>query len=265
MSTAINQFKDNLSWEEKAKLNPLFAVMSDDIFKESGTAFTEEQLAIFYLQGERFWKRWLETLLWDKTDIQALPIMEYGCGMGRILNQAAKAGIKSTGVDISASQLEFANQYCPNADKIEFILLDAHAVIPLKNESFDIVYSYAVLQHIKQSSALKLAIKEICRMVKKGGQVKVQLRSQHQFLSNGIYRGYRTVNFENSSLCFYFRKLGPIYLPVFRFSKHTNWTGACIYFSISSLIRQFKLQGVQTNQLEIDAENKLVWITGSKN
>ena len=99
MSTHINKFKDNLTWEEKAKQNPLFAVISDEIFKDSGTTFTSEQLTVFYYQGERFWKRWLRSLLWDKENISSLSILEYGCGMRRIINQAAEARLKSAGVE----------------------------------------------------------------------------------------------------------------------------------------------------------------------
>lgn len=264
MSKDLNQFKNELSWEDKAKINPLFAVMSDDIFKESGVEFTEEQLAVFYEQGERFWKRWLQSLGWDKYDLSQLKIMEYGCGMGRIINQAAIVGFKSTGVDISASQLDFARKFCPNANKIDFLLLDNSGRIPIPDESFDIVYSYAVLQHIKESSALKKAIGEICRTVKKGGRIRVQVRSQHNYLSRGNYRFYHAFNFENASLSFYLRKLGPIYVPKLKFSKHTNWVGACVYHSMSNLLNQFNDHGVIINQIEMDAENKLVWMSGIK-
>jgi ubiquinone/menaquinone biosynthesis C-methylase UbiE len=264
MSTDLNKFKDNLTWEEKAKQNPLFAVMSDEIFKDSGTTFTSEQLTVFYHQGERFWKRWLQSLLWDKENISSLSILEYGCGMGRIINQAAEAGLKSAGVDISASQLEYAKNFCPNAEKIEFILLNEEGLVPRESEQFDIVYSYAVLQHIKQSSALKKAIKEICRMTKKNGTVKVQLRGQDNNLSRDAYSNFSALNFENSSLYFYFKKVGFLFLPVIKYKKHTNWVGACIYYNAKTLIKLFEQNGVKINQTDFDAENKVIWFNGIK-
>lgn len=264
MSTDLNKFKDNLSWEEKAKLNPLFAVMSDEIFKDSGTEFTSEQLSMFYQQGENFWKRWLQSLLWNKKDVTDISILEYGCGMGRIINQAAAAGLKSAGVDISASQLEYAKEFCPNAAAIEFILLNNEGLVPKKDECYDIVYSYAVLQHIKQTSALKKAVQEICRLTKIGGQVRLQVRSQHEYLSSGKYKSFRAINFEDSSLCFYFRKAGPIYIPMIKYNKHTNWVGACANFSINSLSILLINDGIKINQIEFDNENKLVLLNGIK-
>lgn len=260
-----NNFKDELSWEEKAKINPLFAIMSDKIFDNSSTEFTNSELSIFYSQGERFWKRWMQPLLWDVKDVSNIRIAEFGCGMGRILNWAADAGMKATGIDISESQLEYAKRFCPESNAINFILLDKLGLIPSDNESFDIVYSYAVLQHIKESSALKGAISEMCRILKIGGKIKVQLRSQHTYLSRWKYIYFKSINFQNSSLCFYLRRTGPIYLPILRLNKHTNWKGACVNFSISSLIKLFNRNGIQVNQLEFDPQNKVVWITGTKN
>lgn len=260
----MNKFKDELTWEEKAKQNPMFAVMSDEIFLEATAQFSEEQLEVFYKQGERFWKRWFDNILWNYENIDQLNIMEYGCGMGRIINQAAISGLKCTGVDISNSQLEYAKSYCPNSNKIEFLLLDNRALIPAAPKTFDIVYSYAVLQHIKQSSALELAIIEICRVLKVGGLLKVQVRSQHQYLSQNIYSFFRSINFENGSLCFYLRKTGPLNIPIIRFNKHTNWSGACSNFSVEKLIYLFQRQGIMVNQIEFDQESHLLWIIGVK-
>jgi ubiquinone/menaquinone biosynthesis C-methylase UbiE len=266
MSNQIEEFKDDLTWEEKARLNPLFAVMSDEVFKDSGTEFNEQQLKTFYEQGERFWKKWLRQMLWDKSEdeIRNTSILEYGCGMGRIINQAAAMGMKAAGLDISSSQLEYARNFCPNAKNIDFLLLDEKGAIPVGDGAFDIVYSYAVLQHIKQSSALESAISEICRVVKKGGLVRVQVRSQHAYLSYLQYKWFHSINLETSSWCFYLRKTGPIYLPVIRKNKHTNWVGACANYSIATLLKRFSSQGVAVNQIEFDAENKLVWLTGIK-
>lgn len=266
MSKNIESFKDDLSWEDKAKLNPLFAVMSDEIFKDSGSQFSENQLAVFYDQGRRFWNLWLRQIVWDKTseEIRNTKILEYGCGMGRIINQAAEMGMIASGVDISQSQLTYAREFCPNSNRIDFLLLDQEARIPVSDNHFDIVYSYAVLQHIKHSSALKKSIAEICRVVKPAGLLRIQVRSQHYYLSNFQYKWFRSINFEESSLCFYLRKLGPVYLPVVRKVKHTNWVGACASFSVATLLNEFKKGGVDIKQIEFDSENKLVWLTGRK-
>jgi SAM-dependent methyltransferase len=242
----------------------LFAVMSDAEFRNSDTNFSPEQLTAFYEQGRRFWNRWLRSLLWDRPPDTRQSILEYGCGMGRILNQAPLEGLDAFGVDISRSQVDMARTYCPQASMIDFMVLDEAGKIPRENGSFDIVYSYAVLQHIKSTSSLDKAIGEICRVTKPGGLVRVQVRSHHAFLSRNVYRWFSALNFEHASICFYLRKIGFIYVPVVRLNKHTNWVGACANHSVGKLLGKFDLNGVAIQQIEFDSANKLVWFTGRR-
>ncbi len=51
-----NAFKKDLTWEQKANENPLFAIMSDKIFENKSKEFDDSDLKAFYKRGELLWK-----------------------------------------------------------------------------------------------------------------------------------------------------------------------------------------------------------------
>ncbi len=63
------KFKHQLSWDDKAKLNPLYAIMSDDFLKGSSTDFKQEELDKFYLKGSKFWNRWFAPVFESSDDL----------------------------------------------------------------------------------------------------------------------------------------------------------------------------------------------------
>lgn len=265
MAQDLEKFKKDINWEEKARSNPLYAIMSDDVFKGSGDEPTMEELTILYSQGEKFWKKWFEPLFWDKQSTKDLVLLEYGCGMGRIINYPAPHFAKCYGIDISERQIEYANKYCPNRSQVTFSLLEKPSLsIPLKDAEVDVVYSYAVLQHIQQRSSLVKAITEMARVLKKSGKLKVQVRTTHEHLSIGKRSSYRSTVFENYTLAFYMRKISFFRFPVIRLIKHTNWSGAGCFFSIGGFQLLLKEAGIQVDAIEFDVKHNVVWIEGSK-
>ena len=265
MATSIGNFKKDFDWEDKAQTNPLYAIMSDSVFENSGIEPTQEELTALYRQGEKFWNKWFAPLFWNRSDTRDLVLLEYGCGMGRIISYPAPDFAKCYGVDISETQIEFANRYCPNMDKIIFSVLNKQNLsIPIENDTADVVYSYAVLQHIQKRSALVMAVSEMARVLKKAGKLKIQVRTTHEYLSNGKRSAYFSGVFEDYTFAFYLRKLTFLWMPVFRVFRHTNWSGAGCFFSI----RQFRLllmeNSIKVDSIEFDVGHNVVWFEGSK-
>ena len=261
----LQNFKNELTWEEKAKLNPMFAIMSENKFIDANNELTEDQLFLFYNKGEQIWQKWFQALLWNLNEKKELRILDYGCGMGRIINQAANVTNFSYGVDISKTQIEYAKQFCPNKDKIQFLLLnDNDNSIPVSNDFFDIVYSYAVLQHIKLKSSLELSLNEMCRVLKKNGVLKIQLRTFHEYIGKGKIKFYRSKVFENYTLAFYLRKFGFLLVPRIKKLKHTNWGGAGCFYSLNDLIKILSKNNISQEEISFEPENGILWLTGRK-
>ena len=80
-------------------------------------------------------------------DITDYKILDFGCGVGRILKFFSnKKEAKFYGTDISENMIKFCKEHCLN-DNISLNLSEV-GKINFKDNFFDIVYSFHVLQHI---------------------------------------------------------------------------------------------------------------------
>src|SRR3989344_2849819 len=80
----------------------------------------------------------------QKLALKANSILDLGCGEGTRLNLISTRKKVSIGVDISGTAIRMAKKNYPN---IKFINADLEN-IPLENNSFDLVYSAFVLEHL---------------------------------------------------------------------------------------------------------------------
>lgn len=102
-------------------------------------------------------------------DASGKVVLDYGCGAGdnSVLIAAHKAE-RVIGVDISPDLIELAEKRLAAHDyagKAEFRVGSAHD-LPIEDESIDVVFGNAILHHLD----LKLASKEVFRVLKKGGR-----------------------------------------------------------------------------------------------
>ncbi|MDP3880104.1 MAG: class I SAM-dependent methyltransferase [Dehalococcoidales bacterium] len=262
-------FKHDLTWEEKAKLNPLYAVMSQsDWFKNKNadvSSWTEDDLKKLYAKGQLIYDAFLYPIIRRGN---LLPenafIVEYGSGLGTILKVVKSAGFNCAGIDISATMLEHSRRLVPEVS--DLFCLDANGHCDIPSSSADLVYSRAVLQHISELSRVKTAIDEMSRILKPGGILKLHFltRSNLPFESHGFSGRTWVHNFENQSIVIYFGKYSglPVIYP--NIGKHTNWVG--VPLSIYNLKRFLKPNGLRLLGLERDigGENRFVWALARK-
>ena len=99
------------TWEEKAKENPLYAIMTTDGMANAGPEFTDEHVQQLMGKGRALFSKHIEPALklsgFSKTDSF---VVEYGCGAGRILNALVENGIACAGIDISPTMLELCRK-----------------------------------------------------------------------------------------------------------------------------------------------------------
>src|SRR5262245_15662810 len=89
-----------ISWEEKARENPLYAVMTTGDVAEAGAEnFDPKHLEAFFAKGERLYEKNIEPLLERSPDPKETSLVaEYGCGMGRLLAPLLRDGYRAIGV-----------------------------------------------------------------------------------------------------------------------------------------------------------------------
>lgn len=160
------------SWEKKAAVNPLYAVMSIPDFAQSSAMPSEAELRRFWADGARRVARDVLPWLQQVNGFEEMRVLEFGRGMGRLLAALAGKSKSLAGVDVSPSMIGQARQHLPPS--VELRVLEEGGRIPFPDAEFEFVYSYAVFQHISRRSALWRAIAEIGRVLKPGGRAKLQ-------------------------------------------------------------------------------------------
>jgi SAM-dependent methyltransferase len=269
------KFLYSLSWEEKARINPLWAVMSVSEFESLGgdpAAWTTEQVDAFFAKGEAMWSIFLRPTI---TRLGLVPgqatIAEYGSGMGRILRAVRRGGYDCAGVDISPTMLEHSRRLVPEVPRVA--VLDAAGRSELPEGLADFVYSYAVVQHIQRLSDVRRAVREMARLLKPGGFLRLQFQPLDLPFRAPLLQRQWGINFEHRSITARWLPLaragvpgalGRVRLPVVLARSHTHWTGVPLAWR--TLERCLADGGIDLWGLERDpgANWHSVWALGRK-
>jgi SAM-dependent methyltransferase/uncharacterized protein YbaR (Trm112 family) len=119
-------------------------------------------------------------------------LLDLGCNWGRWTIAAARNGYQAVGMDPGVESIAPARRIARKLGiEARFLVGDAR-YIPFRDASFDVVYSYGVLQHFAPVDA-KLAIAEAARVVNVAGTVLIQMAARYGLLSilRQARRGFR--------------------------------------------------------------------------
>lgn len=98
------------------------------------------------------------------------PVLDLGCGYGRVLHDLQRAGFSSlTGVDSSRGMLARARTLVPQAS----LLLAEQYPLPLPDASFQCAILFAVLSCHPTDAAHEAIVEEVYRLLRPGGIVYV--------------------------------------------------------------------------------------------
>lgn len=144
-------------------------------------------------------------------------LLDIGCNWGRWSIAAARKGYSVVGIDPSlAAVLAAARLARKEGLDIRLIVADARH-IPIKDNQFDVVFSYSVLQHFARAD-VAMALEQIRRVLKPTGKSVIQMASWQgvRSLMHLARRGFREgTGFNvrywsvNELRCFFAAHLGP--------------------------------------------------------
>ena len=154
------------AWEQWGAVDPYYGVITDPRFRSA--ALTPEAKEVFFASG-----------LHHVADVRALldrygggfapeSILDFGCGVGRLVIPFAAGGARVVGVDVSASMLAEARRNCDErgASTVELVVADDElSGVP---DRFHLVHSAIVLQHIDIARGRLLFAKLVDRIAPRG-------------------------------------------------------------------------------------------------
>src|SRR4051794_32730827 len=156
--------KHKRDWEDLGKVDPLWAILTDPNQRygrwDPGDFFASGRVEISHVmkQADRLGR-----------PPQRRTALDFGCGVGRLTRALADYFERCTGVDISESMISQAREWHRDRPKCSFVMNTAGDLRGFQDESFDLVYSNIVLQHLPSARLIESYVGEFIRILAKEG------------------------------------------------------------------------------------------------
>ncbi len=162
-------------WEKWGGNDPYFGVCSEGRFHAE--TMTPEARAEFFRSGEAH----VERTWWDIErlfGVRFVPasVLDFGCGVGRLVIPFARRADRVVGVDISPAMLAEAGRNCAEAGVTGVELIESDDSLSRVRGEFGLVHSHIVLQHIPWKRGRQI-VAALATHVAPGGMLAVQLLS----------------------------------------------------------------------------------------
>jgi SAM-dependent methyltransferase len=154
-------------WEVWGRNNPYFGVLSDSRFLNSN--LDDDSLQEFFASGERHVDHVYEVIRARvQPAFQPARVLDYGCGVGRLVIPFAHRSKVMVGVDVSPSMLVLARENCEKFDAASATLLHLDELNTLAPASFDLVHSFIVFQHVPVARG-EVLLRRLIELIAEGG------------------------------------------------------------------------------------------------
>jgi ubiquinone/menaquinone biosynthesis C-methylase UbiE len=159
-------------WNELAELDPYWAILTSP-----GTRFGAWDSDEFFATGAAE----IDAVMRHAAELGhpqgRARALDFGCGLGRLTRPLAGHFDECVGVDISEGMVRGARELNADLPRATFVVNAADDLGRFADQSFDLVYSVIVLQHVPDRGAIESYIGEFCRVLRPGGLAIFQLPS----------------------------------------------------------------------------------------
>ena len=159
-------------WESFGANDPVWAVLTAGN-DASGDWSAEDVLAL----GRADVDRWLARLSELGGRASGARALDFGCGVGRLSQALARSFSSVVGVDVSRPMLAAAERHNLEPERVSFIHNPRDDLRIFESESFDLVLTHIVLQHLPPSLAVAY-LREFLRIVRPGGSIVFQIPTE---------------------------------------------------------------------------------------
>jgi SAM-dependent methyltransferase len=156
-------------WERFGRLDPMLAVLTDPARAADG--WSEEE---FFATGRTEVEATLEWIATLGVKPVGGPVLDFGCGIGRITRALAAQVGECTGVDIAPAMIERAQRGDGGGPGCRYVLNERDDLALFGDGTFAMVYSRLVLQHVPPGPQRRY-LAELLRVLAPGGIAVLQL------------------------------------------------------------------------------------------
>jgi SAM-dependent methyltransferase len=163
----------DVAWEEWGRRDPYFGVITDPKFRSAG--LNEHTKQEFFDSGASHVHGVLTTIR-KHIDPGFAPrtVLDFGCGVGRLLVPFAKIADQVVGLDVSSSMLQEAQRNCDERQLRNVRLFVSDDALSLLTGTFDLIHSCIVFQHIPIERG-RAIFSKLLQHLRPGGVGAVQL------------------------------------------------------------------------------------------
>jgi SAM-dependent methyltransferase len=164
--------EEKQNWEDFASQDPFWAVLSQPEHK-----YGKWDRDAFYATGE---EQIAEVM--DHAATYGVPqsfgrALDFGSGVGRLTRALAGRFESATGVDISQTMVDNATRFNEDVPNVSFQVNARTDLTVFEDETFDMVNTRIVLQHLADQETILGYIAEFLRVLRPGGLLAFQLPS----------------------------------------------------------------------------------------
>jgi SAM-dependent methyltransferase len=182
-------------WERFGCEEPYYGVYFHPRFRRAN--LTPERLDEFFESGEEH-----VDALWTTITHRLVPgfaphrVLEFGCGVGRVLVPLARRAEAVVGVDVSAAMIDEARRNVAARGIENVTVVRCDESLALAGGDFDLVHSFVVLQHVPPRKGERL-IAALIDALAEGG-----VGALHVTFANDLRRRTRLLRWARRSLPF---------------------------------------------------------------
>jgi ubiquinone/menaquinone biosynthesis C-methylase UbiE len=173
MNRSIVDMTTDSAWEEWGRRDPYFGVITDPKFRRS--SINERSKQEFFESGLSH-VRYVIATIQKYIDPNFVPrtILDFGCGVGRLLIPFAMVAENVVGLDVSVSMLREARKNCNERGLRNVHLSPSDDELSTVAGTFDLIHSCIVFQHIPKERG-RAIFSKLLRHVRPGGMGAIQL------------------------------------------------------------------------------------------
>lgn len=147
MNESMKDYTTDSAWEEWGRRDPYFGVITDPRYRRTSMAPSDLQE---FFDGGQGHADYVLHIIRRHIDPTFAPkaILDFGCGVGRLLIPFASLAQDVVGLDVSPAMLLEARRNCDQRGLHSVRLVASDDELTALTGTFDLIHSYIVFQHI---------------------------------------------------------------------------------------------------------------------